>query len=88
MGVRRFSFSSKHTRIPIPKLHHTPSAISMDALKSNIAHAQDELDEQKTQLQEQAELSETAAHIAAKAPVDPQTVIEGVMLWRQIRELT
>jgi hypothetical protein len=56
----------------------------MDGLKANIASAQHEFDDQKGELQDQAQLGETAATIAAKAPVSPQTVIEGVMFWRKI----
>lgn len=58
----------------------------MDQLKSNIANAQDEFNDQKSTLQDQAELGETAASIAAKAPVSPETVIEGVMFWRKASE--
>jgi hypothetical protein len=43
----------------------------MDALENNIANAHNQLNDQKRKLQEQAELGETAAHIAAKAPVNP-----------------
>jgi hypothetical protein len=58
----------------------------MDGLKKNIASAQDDLMDQKNDIQDAAELGETAATIAAKLPVDPQTVIETVVTARKIRK--
>jgi hypothetical protein len=55
----------------------------MDAFK----HAQSDILAQKSTLQEEAQLGETAAEIAAKAPVSPETVIQTVMTARKIREL-
>lgn len=57
----------------------------MDQFKQNIASAQDEFMDQKETLQQEAELGETAAQIAAKAPVSPETVIQTVMTARKIR---
>jgi hypothetical protein len=54
----------------------------MDAFK----HAQSDILAQKSTLQEEAQLGETAAEIAAKAPVSPETVIQTVMTARKIRE--
>ena len=55
-------------------------------MKKNIASAESDFNEQKSMLQEEAELGDTAAAVAAKMPVDPGTVIEGFMMWRKIRE--
>jgi hypothetical protein len=57
----------------------------MDQFKQNVASAQDEFMDQKETLQQEAELGETAAQIAAKAPVSPETVIQTVMTARKIR---
>ena len=74
-------------RRPLAPPHYILSAqAKMDQLKSNIANAQDEFNDQKSTLRDQAELGETAATIAAKAPVSPETVIEGVMFWRKASE--
>jgi len=61
----------------------------MDAFKKNlseVATTEGDFNEQKEKLQEEAQMGETAAHIAAKAPVSPETVIEGIMMWRRIRD--
>ncbi|KAG8868279.1 hypothetical protein FRB97_002561 [Tulasnella sp. 331] len=45
-----------------------------------------ELNQQKEQMQQEAQIGEDAAEIAAKLPVSPETVIEGVMIWRRTAE--
>jgi hypothetical protein len=57
----------------------------MDDMMKNIDSARDDFMDQKETLQQEAELGETAAKIAAKAPVSPETVIETVMTARKIR---
>jgi hypothetical protein len=50
------------------------------------ASAQSDILAQKNTLQQEAQLGETAAEVAAKLPVSPETVIEAVMTGRKIRE--
>jgi hypothetical protein len=59
----------------------------MDGLMKNVASGQAEFNAQKETLQQEAELGETAAKIAAKAPVSPETVIETIVTARKIRTL-
>lgn len=54
-------------------------------MTKNIATAEADFNEQKAALQQEAEMGEKAAAFAAKMPVDPETVIEGFMMWRRIR---
>lgn len=54
----------------------------MDALQKNMASAESEYTAQKSTFQEEAEMGEMAASVAAKAPVSPETVIEGVRAYR------
>ena len=53
-------------------------------MKKNIATAEGDFNAQKEKMQDEAEMGEKAATIAAKLPIDPETAIEGFMLWRQI----
>lgn len=55
----------------------------MDNLTKNMAGNVDELNQQKEKMQREAQMGEEASEIAAKLPVSPETVIEGVMMWRK-----
>jgi len=55
----------------------------MENLTKNIATDEADFQKQKQEVQEVAEVGELAGTIAAKLPVSPQTVIEGIMIWRR-----
>lgn len=50
----------------------------MDSLLKNVATTESQFNEQKSQIQEEVEIGETAAAIAAKVPLSPETIIEGI----------
>lgn len=52
----------------------------------NVASDEAQFNAQKEQMQDEVQLGETAAKIAAKAPVSPETVIETIKVGREIRE--
>ena len=58
----------------------------MDSFMKNVANDEAQFNAQKEQLQEEVQMGETAAKIAAKAPVSPETVIETIKVGREIRE--
>jgi hypothetical protein len=53
----------------------------------NAASDEAQFNRQKNQLQEEAQLGDTAAEIASKAPVSPETIIKGIEMERKLREL-
>ncbi|KAG8867423.1 hypothetical protein FRB97_003353, partial [Tulasnella sp. 331] len=55
----------------------------MDTLTKNVASDISELTQQKEQMQQEAQIGGGSAEIEAKLPVSPETVIEGVMIWRR-----
>ncbi|KAF8303392.1 hypothetical protein DL93DRAFT_2090272 [Clavulina sp. PMI_390] len=59
----------------------------MDSFMKNVAQDEADFNAQKSQLQDEVEMGETAAKIAAKAPVSPETVIEGIKTAREINEI-
>ncbi|KAG8846552.1 hypothetical protein FRB96_001956 [Tulasnella sp. 330] len=58
----------------------------MDALTKNVAGDISGLNQQKGQMQQEAQIGGGVAEIAAKLPVGPETFIEGVMMWRRTAE--
>lgn len=52
----------------------------------NVATDEAQFNSQKSQIQNEVQLGETAASIAAKAPVSPETVIEGIKMGEELRE--
>lgn len=44
----------------------------------NVASGEAEFEAQKSEMQEEAQMGETAASISAKVPLSPETVIKGV----------
>jgi hypothetical protein len=67
-----------------PFVYGTTSMPDFADLKKNVASAEGEFNAQKQQMQDEAEMGETAAAVAAKLPISPETAIEGFMLWRQL----
>lgn len=61
----------------------------MDMLNKNLnsmATEEKDINDQKAKLQGEAQMGEEAAEIAAKLPVSPETVIEGIMFARKASE--
>lgn len=52
----------------------------------NVASDEAQFNAQKEQMQDEAQMGETAAKIAAKAPVSPETVIKTIEVGRTVRE--
>lgn len=50
----------------------------MDGFMKNVATDANQFEAQKSQLQEEAQMGETAASIAAKVPLSPETIVKGV----------
>jgi hypothetical protein len=80
-----------HARAPSNRLfydlttHPSTTHIRMDGFMKNVASTQSEFIAQKEAIQQEAELGETAAKIATKVPVSPETIIETVVTARKIR---
>lgn len=60
----------------------------MDNLKQNIVSSEAEFNSQKSEIQDEVQMGQTAATIAAKAPVSPETVIEGIKMGREMRKFS
>ena len=57
----------------------------MSDFLNNIAHSEEEFNAQKSQIQNEVELGEEAASIAAKLPLSPETIIKSVETEQKLR---